>query len=46
MAADQLDEAGWIALQIVWTRGPCAAGPLGCSTGVPTVDMSATGTST
>ena len=31
---------------MVWTGGAWAAGPLGCSTGVPTLAMSAIGTST
>ena len=37
---------GWIDVQIVCTDPPCAAGPLGCSTGWPTLAMSAIGTST
>ena len=37
---------GWIDVQMVCTGALCAAGPLGCSTGWPTLAMSAIGTST
>ena len=36
---------GWMAVQIEARTGPCAAGPLGTSTGLPSAAMSSTGTS-
>ncbi len=45
MLADQIDQPGWMAVQMELRTGPCAAGPEGISMGSPMRAMSSTGTS-